>query len=86
MLFIQFNADNFSSRHGLNDVNKRDKATLLDYFQSWDNESSLLSYRVLPCSALWGLWLSRNRMIFEGNDFPVGSQKYHLSTSLSLGF
>lgn len=57
-------------------VNNLDKATLLNDFQSWYNVRSLLSYFVL-----WGLWLSRNKMIFEGKEFQSGQVAHMIRVS-----
>jgi hypothetical protein len=47
------------------------KATLLDCLKSWFHDRSMISLRTLPCYVTWGIWLSRNNMIFEGKLFSA---------------
>lgn len=46
--------------------NKWDQRTLMDCFHSWIVDKSEKSFRTLPCYVVWGIWLSRIKMIFQG--------------------
>ena len=35
-------------------------------------DRSVNSYKELPCYVIWGLWLTRNKYIFEGSEAHLG--------------
>ena len=41
------------------------------------------AHKALPCYILWGLWLSRNKMFFQGNEITFDMVSHH--TRLSYG-
>jgi hypothetical protein len=45
-----------------------DKNSLVDIFESWISDRFVSVHRVVPCDVLWGVQLTRNKMIFQGKE------------------
>jgi len=41
--------------------------SLLEAFSSWCANRCNYTYRALPCIISWGIWLARNKIIFQDN-------------------
>jgi hypothetical protein len=51
---------------------KWDKVSVLECLEAWLNDRANAYYKALPCYVLWGLWLTKNNMIFEGKEAQLG--------------
>jgi hypothetical protein len=46
--------------------NQWDKDSLVKCFEHWCHNNSVASHKALPCFVLWGIWLARNKALFQG--------------------
>ena len=69
--------------------NKQSKNCLLECFESWMTNPSIMihiTHKALPCYKLWGLWLCRNKMIFQGSIMAFGLVSYKIRLSYREGW
>lgn len=48
--------------------NKWEQESLMECLKIWMMDKSEKNHKALPCSIIWGIWLSRNSMIFQGQE------------------
>ena len=37
----------------------------MDFFESWILDKPFFAHKALPCSILWGIWISKTKMKFQ---------------------
>jgi hypothetical protein len=65
--------------------NQWDKPTLLECLESWITYRFVSSYKALPCYVIWGIWLSRNNLIFEDKEAHLGRLSHQIRVSFGEG-
>jgi len=39
--------------------------TVIEAFHHWWSEQNIISFRATPCILAWGIWISRNKSVFQ---------------------
>lgn len=65
--------------------NHWDKLALLECFESWFVDRNVCTFKALPCYIIWGIWLSRNRVIFEVLEANLGRLTHQIRISFGEG-
>jgi hypothetical protein len=47
------------------------KGNLLELFENWYKDKTVAAHKALPSFVIWGLWLTRNSMIFQGSEISL---------------